>query len=352
MKLKRVFKLILVFIIVAIGVYALSINKVNLDSFKIDNNEEIIDEEIVDIKEENNEIIESEENIETTKPEENKNDENKLEEDKNNEINKTEEIIDKKPSTSKPTEEVKEPEIEEEKPLTQAQLNNTKRNELQDKYSITIKYANEFTYYISNKKINYLTDENKINEQLNNLEAALKLYPSNFFKEMKDNNMALTILLIDKVSDNSFAGLTDRSLLYDIKILLTTNNFVQRTIHHEIMHYIESYVEIKNYPNDAFKEWTNYNGEGFVYGVFDDSKVYNQITNKYNANFVNSYAQTNRMEDLASTFEDIMSRAYKPVGCYDVGSPIYNKVVLLNKVLEDTYECVKTGGKYQWNRFI
>ena len=71
---------------------------------------------------------------------------------------------------------------------------------------------------------------------------------------MKDNDMALTILLIDKVSDNSFAGLTDRNLLYNIKILITTNDFIQRTIHHEIMHYIESYVEIKNYPDDAFKE--------------------------------------------------------------------------------------------------
>lgn len=169
---------------------------------------------------------------------------------------------------------------------------------------------------------------------------------------MKDNDMALTILLIDKVSDNSFAGLTDRNLLYNIKILITTNDFIQRTIHHEIMHYIESYIEIKNYPDDAFKEQSNYNGDGFTYGVFDNSKVYNQINNKYNTNFVNSYAQTNRDEDIASTFEDIMSRAYKPVGCYDVGSPIYNKVVLINKVLEDTYECVKTGGNYQWNRFI
>lgn len=164
--------------------------------------------------------------------------------------------------------------------------------------------------------------------------------------------MALTILLIDKVSDNSFAGLTDRNLLYNIKILITTNDFIQRTIHHEIMHYIKSYVEIKNYPDDAFKEWSNYNGDDFTYGVFDNSKVYNQINNKYNTNFVNSYAQTNRDDDIASTFEDIMARTYKPVGCYDVGSPIYNKVVLINKVLEDTYECVKTGGNYQWNRFI
>ena len=122
--------------------------------------------------------------------------------------------------------------------------------------------------------------------------------------------MALTILLIDKVNDNSFAGLTDRNLLYNIKILITTNDFIQRTIHYEIMHYIESYVEIKNYPDDAFKEWSNYNGDGFTYGVFDNSKVYNQINNKYNTNFVNSYAQTNRDEDIASTFEDIMSNAY------------------------------------------
>ena len=169
---------------------------------------------------------------------------------------------------------------------------------------------------------------------------------------MKDNDMALTILLIDKVSDNSFAGLTDRNLLYNIKIILTTNNFIQRTIHHEIMHYIQSYVEIKNYPNDPFKDWSNYNEDGFVYGTFDNSKVYNQINNKYNANFINSYAQTNRDEDISSTFEDIMFRAYKPVGCYDEGSGIYNKVVLINKVLEDTYESVKSGNNYQWNRFI
>lgn len=47
-----------------------------------------------------------------------------------------------------------------------------------------------------------------------------------------------------------------------------------------------------------------------------------------------------------------MFRAYKPVGCYDEGSGIYNKVVLINKVLEDTYESVKSGNNYQWNRFI
>lgn len=247
MKLKRVLKSLLVFLIVTIGVYALYFNKKLVSEF--DKIEQPIDDEN-DSLEDNNEVIDNEEkeqdnnNIEENNTDEKEQDNNHIEnnnqddkdEQQNSDSNKQEEVIDKveinKPVENKPSnEEDKEP--VEEQPLTQAQLNNIKRNELQNKYSITIKYGNEFTY-----------------------------------------------------------------------------------------------------------------------GVFDSSKVYNQINNKYNTNFVNSYAQTNRDEDIASTFEDIMSRAYKPVGCYDVGSPIYNKVVLINKVLEDTYECVKTGGNYQWNRFI
>ena len=58
------------------------------------------------------------------------------------------------------------------------------------------------------------------------------------------------------------------------------------------------------------------------------------------------------MEDIASTFEDIMARAYEPKGCYEVGEPLYNKASIINSVLIKSFNTVYDNTSYQWNRFI
>lgn len=321
-------------------------------------NEEIDDSQDKQDSQESQDYQDTEENNQNSNSssQTNKPNSNQQEYNKNETTNKTESTTKPatKPDNSNNNESNKEenetiPDIPEEN--SQEKINNEYRNQIQEKYNVTIKYGKEFTYKPNGKTPNYLTDEQTTYNILKGLDTSLSQYPSGFFKEMKQADMPVTFYLIESISDNSFAGLTDKNLFYDIKITITNATFLTRTIHHEIMHYIEAYLEIKLYPNNGFTDWTKYNGDDFTYGNFDTSKVYG-LNNKYNANFVNNYAQTNRAEDIASTFEDMMSRSYKPVGLYDLSSPVYNKATIINRLLVENYECVKENTTYQWNRFL
>ncbi|HCJ31690.1 MAG TPA: hypothetical protein DHV70_02255, partial [Firmicutes bacterium] len=59
-----------------------------------------------------------------------------------------------------------------------------------------------------------------------------------FFKEMKDYGMPLTIYLVKNISGN-VSGLTDAKDSSNIKIMIEPGLLFENTLHHEIMHYID-----------------------------------------------------------------------------------------------------------------
>ncbi|MEG0137827.1 MAG: hypothetical protein RRY22_03750 [Bacilli bacterium] len=235
--------------------------------------------------------------------------------------------------------------------LTQKDINNNKRKEMQNKYGVRIEYKDKFQYLPKNIKPVYLMDDTIITQYLDYLDTVLSYYPSTFFYEMKNNSMPLTIYLIDNAG-GTFAGLTDLEKRNDIKITLTTDGFFYRTVHHEIMHYIHGYIKEIAWPNDPFVEWEKFNPLNFKYGNFDDSFVYSEKTDIKNIYFINHYAETNKFEDIASTFEEMTTRTTINEESYHQNTPIYKKEKLISEIIEKYYKSVKPNTIWKWNRFL
>lgn len=241
-----------------------------------------------------------------------------------------------------------EPPKETEK--TQAQKNNEYRNQIQNKYSIKIAYKDEMDYYSMNgytRKI--IEDDNEINKYLIEIDKALAKYPEGFFKEMKNFNMPATIYLVKSISGN-VSGVTDAHIKTNIIIMIEPSLLFEYVLHHEIMHYIDSYISVKGYPIDINKSMNEVNPDGFIYGDESNDYVYN-FTDVKNAYFVSKYGKTNYLEDRAVIFAELMFRTYTK-DCYAKNTPINKKANFISSQIKEHFSILKSTEKYYWDRFI
>ena len=248
--------------------------------------------------------------------------------------------------SDKPSQE--EPPKETEK--TQAQKNNEYRSQIQNKYSIKIAYKDEMDYYSMNgytRKI--IEDDNEINKYLIEIDKALAKYPEGFFKEMKNFNMPATIYLVKSISGN-VSGVTDAHIKTNIIIMIEPSLLFEYVLHHEIMHYIDSYISVKGYPIDINKSMNEVNPDGFIYGDKSNNYVYN-FTDVKNAYFVSKYGKTNYLEDRAVIFAELMFRTYTK-DCYAKNTPINKKANFISSQIKEHFSILKSTEKYYWDRFI
>lgn len=288
-------------------------------------------------------------------------DSEKLDSDKNTTVEES-----KKPNSDKNTtaEDSKKPVVKpeeptippvEEKPIveTQEQKNDKRRKELENIYSIKILYGKE----IGNYKPRMLTptpmtDSSQIAEYLEKINNTLKYYPKGFFKDFLKIDMPLTIILIDSVQNDGFAGLTDKEFYDDIRITITTKGVFNYVLNHEIMHYIDTYLTIKQNEQYIKNDWIKLNPVGYQYGSFISDYNYNMSNHKNGAYFIENYAQTNISEDRAKTFEYMMSRAYAPAGCFEEGETIRKKAELIAKQIKNNFPSASNATTRHWERFI
>ena len=255
-------------------------------------------------------------------------------------------------NTSKEPDKIDTPQEEppKETEKTQAQKNNEYRNQIQNKYSIKIAYKDEMDYYSMNgytRKI--IEDDNEINKYLIEIDKALAKYPEGFFKEMKNFNMPATIYLVKSISGN-VSGVTDAHIKTNIIIMIEPSLLFEYVLHHEIMHYIDSYISVKGYPIDINKSMNEVNPDGFIYGDESNDYVYN-FTEVKNAYFVSKYGKTNYLEDRAVIFAELMFRTYTK-DCYAKNTPINKKANFISSQIKEHFSILKSTEKYYWDRFI
>lgn len=233
---------------------------------------------------------------------------------------------------------------------TQAQKNNEYRNQIQNKYSIKIAYQDEMDYYSMNGYTRQIIeDDNEINKYLIEIDKALAKYPEGFFKEMKNFNMRATIYLVKSISGN-VSGVTDAHIKTNIIIMIEPSLLFEYVLHHEIMHYIDSYISVKGYPIDINKSMNEVNPDGFIYGDESNDYVYN-FTEVKNAYFVSKYGKTNYLEDRAVIFAELMFRTYTK-DCYAKNTPINKKANFISSQIKEHFSILKSTEKYYWDRFI
>ena len=244
--------------------------------------------------------------------------------------------------------------LPEEKPpvaeKTQAEKNDEYRKQLQNKYSVKIAYKDELgNYTINGYGSDKLNDDNEISTYLYEIDNTLKKYPSDFFKEMKDYGMLLTIYLVKSISGN-VSGLTDAKDKNNIKIMIEPALLFENTLHHEIMHYIDSYISIKGNPIDINDTMKDVNPVGFTYGNTSNDYVY-FYTSVDNAYFISAYGKTNYLEDRAVIFSDLMSRAFTK-DYYADGTPINKKAKLISSQIKEHFKTLSNMERYYWDRFL
>lgn len=255
-------------------------------------------------------------------------------------------------NTSKEPDKIDTPQEEppKETEKTQAQKNNEYRNQIQNKYSIKIAYQDEMDYYSMNGYTRQIIeDDNEINKYLIEIDKALAKYPEGFFKEMKNFNMPATIYLVKSISGN-VSGVTDAHIKTNIIIMIEPSLLFEYVLHHEIMHYIDSYISVKGYPIDINKSMNEVNPEGFIYGDKSNDYVYN-FTDVKNAYFVSKYGKTNYLEDRAVIFAELMFRTYTK-DCYAKNTPINKKANFISSQIKEHFSILKSTEKYYWDRFI
>ena len=170
-----------------------------------------------------------------------------------------------------------------------------------------------------------------------------------FFKEMKDYGMPLTIYLVKSISGN-VSGLTDAKDTSNIKIMIEPALLFENTLHHEIMHYIDSYISVKGYPIDINSTMKDVNPVGFSYGDKSNDYIY-YSTNANDAYFLSAYSKTNYLEDRAVIFSDLMFRSFTK-DCYADGTPINKKAKLISSQIKSHFKTLSNTGRYYWDRFL
>ena len=233
---------------------------------------------------------------------------------------------------------------------TQAEKNDEYRKQLQNKYSVKIAYKDEMGNYSMNGYSSVrLYDDTEINTYLAEIDKALNKYPKGFFKEIKDYNMPLTIYLVKSISGN-VSGVTDAQYKNNIKIMIEPALLFESTLHHEIMHYIDSYISVKGYPIDINSTMKDVNPVGFSYGDKSNDYIY-YSTNANDAYFLSVYGKTNYLEDRAVIFSDLMFRSFTK-DCYADGTPINKKAKLISSQIKSHFKTLSNTGRYYWDRFI
>lgn len=256
--------------------------------------------------------------------------------------------FDKKEDTSdleveKPNEEIEEPPVVEDK-------NDIKRKTMEKNFGIKIQYGEEMgDYKPKNITPVKLTDSSDIENYLNKLNSELLKYPKGFFDDFNKKGMPLTIYLI-KSANGAFSGFTDYQFMNNIKLTLATDFEFEYTIHHEIMHYIDCYLDIVMYPKNPYDEYELLNPSGFVYGNATSSQIYNMGSNPRGAYFISNYGSVHVKEDRAEVFKYMIARAYAPIGCFEPNEFIRKKAEIISKQIKNHFPSVTTAA--HWDRFI
>lgn len=223
----------------------------------------------------------------------------------------------------------------------------TYRKQIEETYGIKVLYGSETNgYVVGNLGTTSISDTNVMKSSLEQLNTALSMYPSGFFREFSKQNMTLNVYLIKNYSAENVTGVTDFAPRRTI-ISIATDFPFSESFHHEMLHYIEHYIESSG---GKFTSWNSFNPIDFTYGVENSSYSYSK-TGTPGSYFVNNYAQTNAIEDRASTFE-YMTASVK-YSCYDSNDyPIWKKSNYLSTMIETYFNTVSSSVVDYWERYI
>ena len=236
---------------------------------------------------------------------------------------------------------------------TLKELNDEKIADMTSRYGVKFTVRDQSRTRVGRGNGTAIYDEEKLKTVLNSVNYSLSLYPAGFFKEFNANGMSLTLNLLDKI-DNGLHGLSDSEFLSNVVISVATSSFLfEETLHHEILHYIDNYIETKMYPNTPETEYVTCNPAGFAYGNPNSSLSF-KYTNAQTAYFIADYGQINYKEDRATLFPRLMRPSISAGNEFlkYSNSPLSCKARILVRQIDQAFNTVTSSKSIAWNRFV
>ena len=236
---------------------------------------------------------------------------------------------------------------------TQKQLNDEKIADMTSRYGVKFTVRDQSRTRVGRGNGTAIYDEEKLKTVLNSVNYSLSLYPAGFFKEFNANGMSLTLNLLDKI-DNGLHGLSDSEFLSNVVISVATSSYLfEETLHHEILHYIDNYIETKMYPNTPETEYVTCNPAGYTYGNPNSSLSF-KYTNAQTAYFIADYGQINYKEDRATLFPRLMRPSISAGNEFlkYSNSPLSCKARILVRQIDQAFNTVTSSKSIAWNRFV
>ena len=236
---------------------------------------------------------------------------------------------------------------------TLKELNDEKIADMTSRYGVKFTVRDQSRTRVGRGNGTAIYDEEKLKTVLNSVNYSLSLYPAGFFKEFNANGMSLTLNLLDKI-DNGLHGLSDSEFLSNVVISVATSSYLfEETLHHEILHYIDNYIETKMYPNTPETEYVSCNPAGYTYGNPNSSLSF-KYTNAQTAYFIADYGQINYKEDRATLFPRLMRPSISAGNEFlkYSNSPLSCKARILIRQIDQAFNTVTSSKSIAWNRFV
>ena len=178
------------------------------------------------------------------------------------------------------------------------------------------------------------------------------MYPDGFFQEMVNSGMTLNIYIV-KTIGGRISGLTETWSNGYVTIMLQSDDgrYFAETMHHELMHYIDGYMKIAKRDLSAEANMNALNPAGYSYGDTDNNNYVYIGNNAATSYFMSSYSKTNFMEDRATIFSDMMTRATCPA-YYTNGYPLNEKAKSIAQQIDNNFITVNAETTEFWERCI
>ncbi len=190
-------------------------------------------------------------------------------------------------------------------------------------------------------------EEKMILEGLKDIESVLKLYPQDFFKQLKTRagDGGLYIYLVGGIDGDFSAVAYEFSLNNSENVVVNINEGnLKATFCHEVWHAIENVIVEKD--GTALDDWEQYNPPKFkyreIYNGYDEDNSTNKYTyfgesNMENVYFIDAYARTFGKEDRARIVEYFMTWDKDSLKQLKKSPHIMKKIKKINEIINENF---------------
>lgn len=247
-----------------------------------------------------------------------------------------------------------------------------KADEIEKKYNIEIIFGGKdityMGYYILHDLEGYYTYEDdyiyRLSTTLDILDTELAKYPDGFLDQIENDNCTkYRFILCGTIQGINYgpgvltaAGGFKCSQDGYINIAVSAGNILS-TIHHELSHSIDQYVEDK--LGDSFSDGWNalnpqddlwYSGEATIDELYYESSLSGaDVSGAY---YIDNYGHTNATEDRARIFETIMNSEHMYNVDYNKAPHLKAKLNFYAQSIRNAFEGSESWGTMPWEKYM